>query len=609
MRQALDRLLVGRTLADRYRIEALIGTGGMSVVYRGHDLTLGRPVAVKVVSLDAASEEDRERLRARFRREAGSAARIPAHPNVVQIHDFGTDPELELDFIVMELMEGRDLKQALATDPPRGAEAVRVLRDAARGLAAGHRAGIVHRDVKPANVFLVGGGDGDLEGVRVLDFGIAKPLDPEDDDDLTRTGLAPHSPAYASPEQRDTERPVTAASDVYSLGLIAYELLAGRRPFDDAQRIRIRAGEQVPLPERGTWASIPAPLRAVVERALRTRPEERYADAAEMAEALSAAREVEAAGPFLPAAEAADDATHADGPASITPAPAAEPVPSTGDAGHVDAGAEPGFRPISAEPSSEDPSPEEANDPFARRGAAPTSAATQSSESIEAEAVAPERRGRIAHLPRWAVILPVAVVVLLGLWLLGHKRSDAHGRPVAADTGQLAALDDEFLRLEGAAATSQPPAAARPSASLPAASPTPDTMLDPAREQAALQQVIYDVHDAFVKGDLPRLLSHYAPEVRYHQRRPVSLAEVQSTVGQVVAKYPDRAVTIKRDAITFPEPGHAKALVDRDWHYRGPSDDWTGSDRLSMLFERQAGAWKITSERRQTTHRSRHHHP
>src|SRR3954466_10944836 len=114
MRQPFERLLVGRRLAGRYELAEAIGAGGMSVVYRGTDLVLGRPVAVKVAAPPADSDEMRANLRERFRREAGSAARITHHPNVVQVYDYGTDAELDLDFIVMELLRGRDLKEALA---------------------------------------------------------------------------------------------------------------------------------------------------------------------------------------------------------------------------------------------------------------------------------------------------------------------------------------------------------------------------------------------------------------------------------------------------------------------------------------------------------------
>lgn len=283
--RSLADLLVGHTLADRYRVEERIGSGGMSVIYRATDLRLDRDVAVKVVSLppdDAARGEEHRR---RLQREAASAARIAPHPNVVQIYDYGTDPALGLDFIAMELLPGRDLRSALRGGPLPLPTALALLEDAARGVAAGHDAGIVHRDVKPGNVWLVPGEDG--ESAKILDFGIAKGLAVPPEEELTRTGAIPLSPAYASPEQARGAGELTPASDVFQLGLLGYELLTGERPFDESERERIQAGEEVVLPSRGRWQAVPPAARAVLERALRVRPEDRFPDAGAFADALS----------------------------------------------------------------------------------------------------------------------------------------------------------------------------------------------------------------------------------------------------------------------------------------------------------------------------------
>ena len=283
----MDRLLVGRTLDGRYEIQEVLGRGGMSVVFRGRDLRLDREVAIKVVG-NTGSTADRANLRARFRREAAAAARIPHHPHVVQVYDYGTDAELDIDYIVMELLQGRDLKHALAEGGFPLPEAVRVLADAARGIAAGHRAGVVHRDVKPANILLPV--EDGREQARVVDFGIAKPLASDENlTQLTVAGHAPYSPAYASREQLAANGPVTPASDVYQLGLLGYEMLAGERPFSQEDRERISHGETVAVPVRGRWASVPLPLQQAVSRALSARPEHRFADAQAMADALDKA--------------------------------------------------------------------------------------------------------------------------------------------------------------------------------------------------------------------------------------------------------------------------------------------------------------------------------
>ena len=284
-------LLTGRTLAGRYRIDAVIGRGGMGAVYRATDERLGREVAVKVIGTAAADPAEHARLRARFHREARAAASLH-HPNVVAVHDFGTDPETDLDFLVMELLRGEDLAQRITRGGALpAATAVAVLRQAARGLSAGHRAGMVHRDVKPGNLFLEAGDDPAEPHVRVLDFGIAQ-VTYEDGTvtHFTRWGGAPLSPAYAAPEQLRGEPVLGPACDVYGLGVIAHQLLTGARPLTDAQVRRIADGHPAdppaPLQPR---PGIPPELAALVARTLSERPADRPSDAAAFLDALDAA--------------------------------------------------------------------------------------------------------------------------------------------------------------------------------------------------------------------------------------------------------------------------------------------------------------------------------
>jgi serine/threonine protein kinase len=290
----LESLLQGRVLVDRYRIEEVIGRGGMGAVYRAVDERLGRRVAVKVITvMGGADPEMRERIRARFRQEAAAVARLPHHPNVVPVYDYGTDPALGLDFMVMELLRGEDLATRLAdSGPPPLPLALEILFQAARGLAVGHRAGVIHRDVKPGNVFLVHPDEPEELQVRVLDFGIAKVVAEEETfAQLTQDGRAPLSPAYASPEQLRAEGRLTPASDVFSLGALGFQLLSGERPFTEADRNRMGIGLPVPTPSlRARNPAVPPSVEEVIRRALANEPEERFPNAGAFAEALDRAR-------------------------------------------------------------------------------------------------------------------------------------------------------------------------------------------------------------------------------------------------------------------------------------------------------------------------------
>ncbi|HET7274470.1 MAG TPA: tetratricopeptide repeat protein [Longimicrobiaceae bacterium] len=289
---SLEGLLAGRLLGDRYRIEEVIGRGGMGVVYRATDERLGREVAVKVITLVGGNEpEGRERLRARFDREARSAAALPHHPNVVPVYDYGTDSTLGLDFLVMELLRGDDLASRLSrSGPPPLASSLRILQEAARGLAVGHRSGLIHRDVKPGNIFIADSEHGEAQ-VRVLDFGIAKLAADEDTaSQLTQDGRAPHSPAFASPEQLRGLTRLTPASDVFSLGAVGYVLLTGQRPFSETDRNRMSLGMPVAPPAlRAINPAIPSSVEGIIRKALSFEPAERFPDAAAMAKAIDRA--------------------------------------------------------------------------------------------------------------------------------------------------------------------------------------------------------------------------------------------------------------------------------------------------------------------------------
>ncbi|MCX4472845.1 serine/threonine protein kinase [Micromonospora sp. NBC_01655] len=208
-----------RTLDGRYQLEQRIGIGGMSEVWQAHDVVLDRPVAVKLISPGRDGPASVERIRA----EARSAARL-VHPNVASVHDFGTSSTVHdrsAPYIVMELAQGETLAAHLRAGPLDWRIAVRVCAEIAAALAAAHAHGIVHRDVKPANVILT------PSGVKVLDFGIATPAGVPDE---LPDGMVVGTPAYLAPEQFD-RRPATPAADMYALGVLLYYCLTGRLPY------------------------------------------------------------------------------------------------------------------------------------------------------------------------------------------------------------------------------------------------------------------------------------------------------------------------------------------------------------------------------------------
>ncbi|WP_433603969.1 serine/threonine-protein kinase [Dactylosporangium sp. CA-139114] len=228
-----------RVIAGRYRLDDILGVGGVSTVWRARDEVLARDVAVKLLSGRYASDPA---FRLRSRVEAQAAAAL-SHPNVAQVHDFGETVEggVRTPYIVMELVPGLPLDQRLADAPLPVAEALRICGEVAAGLAAAHAAGLVHRDVKPANVVLA------PTGAKVVDFGIAATADSGDpDEELMGT------PAYLAPE-RIAGDPTTPASDVYSLGMLLYKLLAGRLPWSTSRPAETLDAhlfaEPPPLPE------------------------------------------------------------------------------------------------------------------------------------------------------------------------------------------------------------------------------------------------------------------------------------------------------------------------------------------------------------------------
>ena len=272
--------LIGRTLDDKYRLESRLGVGGMGTVYRAKHLLIDRAVAVKV--LNQRFVED-EAAKTRFRREAKASGRLQ-HANAVGVTDFGETADGRV-YIVMELLEGQTLRDVLAKEAPlEVARTVSMMLQVASAVAAAHEAGIIHRDLKPANIFIVQRPDVPAV-LKVLDFGIAKlatdTLDEDDRQTLTQVGAIIGTPRYMSPEQCSGQ-PLTPAADVYSLGVILFEMLTGTVPFNGPSPVAIAVKHTTEQPRKPSEfvSSIPAALEKVVLHALEKKPVDRPADAA-----------------------------------------------------------------------------------------------------------------------------------------------------------------------------------------------------------------------------------------------------------------------------------------------------------------------------------------
>jgi serine/threonine-protein kinase len=286
-RGALRDPLLGTVLGDRYRILARLGTGGMGAVYRAEHLTLKRDVAVKVLLPEMGNKEEFVR---RFQREAESASRL-AHINIISVTDFGRTPD-GLLFLVMEYLDGEALSALIRRGPIALPRAVAIFGQILDGLGHAHAAGIVHRDLKPDNIMLVER-EGRPDVVKLLDFGIAKVTDPEGHREaLTQAGVIFGTPEYLSPEQALGE-PVDARADLYAAGVILYEMLTGRRPFESDDKVKIismHLSHAVPgIETLDLGFALPGPVTELVMQSLEKPREHRFSSAAAFRSALAEA--------------------------------------------------------------------------------------------------------------------------------------------------------------------------------------------------------------------------------------------------------------------------------------------------------------------------------
>jgi eukaryotic-like serine/threonine-protein kinase len=404
--------LIGRVVDGKYEIISPLGEGGMGAVYVARRVLIGDEVAVKVLHTSLASDDT---FVERFRREARAAAQLH-HPNVVTIHDYGESHGAGgFAYIVMELVRGESLRDLLRREGRLEAtRAVTLMRDICAGVGAAHRRGIVHRDIKPDNIIVMPADeDSATERVKVVDFGIAKLRDMAHDATLTQAGAMVGTPFYMSPEQCKGEH-LDARADVYSLGALLYEMLAGGPPFVSPSLTGIILKHiNEPPPPMPQELRVPPALQAAVMRALAKDPNARQADATEFARDLYAAL--------------------AQAPATLIAPP---PQPTAALLDHSKRHA-PGTQPQSQQPSAGAQQQNRAAPPQQNQSAPPQqpfypAAPQQQAYNAQQAYAAPQRRRSRAPLVIALVVVAVAAVsgiAVVGLILLS-RNIDSSNRAV-----------------------------------------------------------------------------------------------------------------------------------------------------------------------------------
>jgi len=405
-----DRVL-GKVVERKYAVVGILGSGGFGTVYRAVQEPVGREVALKLVHAQHADDPD---LRARFFREARIVARL-TDPTVVTLFDYGDAEGLGL-FTAFELVEGETLKAYLRQGPQEPIWVAHVMVQLLGALAEAHALGMVHRDLKPANVMIIERSDGERR-VRLLDFGIAKMLPSEDIEQSVKTqqGVVIGTPEYLSPEQARARDTVDARSDLYSLGVLGYTLLAGKNPFSRGTVIdTILAHCSAQPPPLDPALGVPSDLEAVVGTALAKEPEDRFQTASAMCAAI---RDAFPQVSFGSGTTPSPRGTTGSGPSR------AEPVPAASAAGTSDARGGSNRRPAAASASAAASAPVAA-------AAEPAMAAHESgpftSGASAASDVAPPRR-------RLVWVLALAALLLVGgatVWALVPENDGITSRPL-----------------------------------------------------------------------------------------------------------------------------------------------------------------------------------